>query len=105
MSTPSVYSRRLTVRQRLRPADIHRLYRYAEIGNICLAALKSGPLTTPELAYKMAEAKGFDTSDKTLMLTLTARAIYSTRSMQLREKVVEAARGNKSRRMILWRLP
>jgi hypothetical protein len=88
-------------------ADIHRLYRYAEIGNLCLDALKAGPLTTPQLGVKLAEAKGFDVTDRALLKTLNARVIASMRSMEKRRKVLNSGRckirGNG--RVCVWTLP
>ncbi|HEX3944744.1 MAG TPA: hypothetical protein VHW69_11720 [Rhizomicrobium sp.] len=75
--------------------------RYAELSSLCFVALASGPLSTPALAMKVAEAKGFDTGDKVLLHSLTYSVVSSMRSMEKRLKVRRAAKG----RYVTWALP
>jgi len=75
------------------------LFRYAELSSLCFAA--SGPLSTPALAMKVADAKGFDTGDKVLLHSLTYSVVSSMRSMEKRRKVRRAAKG----RYVTWALP
>jgi hypothetical protein len=73
--------------------NLAHLLRYAELSGLCLAALASGPLWTPALAAKVAEAKDFDRGDKVLLHSITYAVVSSMRSMEKRQKVRRAAKG------------
>lgn len=81
--------------------DLSHLFRYGELGSLCLVALAEGQKTTPELAKAVAEAKGFDTGDKVLLKSLTYSVVCSMRGMESRRKVRRVGKG----RLVTWALP
>ncbi len=82
-------------------SDVSHLFRYGELASLCLSALKRGPLSTPAIAAKVAEAKGFDTGDKVLLKRLTLSVVHAMRGMEGRRKVRRTGKG----RVVTWTLP
>lgn len=84
-------------------ADIHRLFKHRELGNLCREALaKSGPQDTRELALYAMQAKGLDTGDSALAKAITFRVIQTLRMQAKRGKVLD--QGKRGGR-IVWALP
>ena len=89
-------------------SDPSHLFRYGELGSLCLAALADGPLSTPAIAAKVAEAKGFDTGDKVLLKSLTLAVVMSMRGLENRQKVKDGGSYNpdgRRGRTRVWALP
>jgi|KBSMisStandDraft_5_1062788.scaffolds.fasta_scaffold831871_1 hypothetical protein len=88
--------------------DLTHLFQYGELASLCLAALSGGPLSTPAIAAKVAEAKGFDTQDKVLLKTITFRVVTTMRGLESRQKVKDGgslkANGKRGRTRI-WAIP
>lgn len=78
--------------------DLSHLFRYGELRSLCLSALAEGPLTTPEIAAKVAVAKGFDTGDRVMLKTLGLAVVHAMRALEGRRKVRQADKG----RVITW---
>lgn len=88
--------------------DLSHLFRYGELGSLCLAALSDGPLSTLAVAAKVAAAKGFDTDDKVLLKSLCYSVVASLRSMEQRRKVRDGGSFHPSgrrKRSRFWMLP
>ena len=88
--------------------DLSHLFRYGELGSLCLAALSDGPLSTMAVAAKIAAAKGFDTDDKVLLKSLCYSVVGSLRSMEQRRKVKDGGSYHPSgrrKRSRFWKLP
>jgi hypothetical protein len=67
--------------------DLLRVFRYGEIGALCIKELAQGERTTRQLAEYLLAAKGLDTGDKVLAKTLALSVVQSMRGMANRRKV------------------
>ena len=69
--------------------DLLRVFRYAEIGALCVKTLAEGKeeRTTRDLAAKLMAEKGSDAQDRVLMKTLCLSVVHSMRGMMQRHKV------------------
>lgn len=85
-------------------ADLHRLFRHRELGNLCREALaKSGPQDTRELALYVVAAKGLDAGDNPLVQAIGYRVIQTMRMQQKRGKLAD--RGKRAGRIVWALLP
>ncbi|GFO83483.1 MAG: hypothetical protein A49_31100 [Methyloceanibacter sp.] len=68
--------------------DTLRLFKRGELAELCKAALADeGPLTTPELALRVARAKGLDEDDKVLRQSIAYRIVQALRLQWKRGKI------------------
>ena len=82
--------------------DLLRVFRYGEIGALCIEELAKGPLTTRQLATALLGRKGLDKGDKVLAKTVAMSVVHSMRGMSQRRKVrLAGKRANVS----VWALP
>lgn len=71
--------------------DTLRLFKRGEIATICKDALaKEGPLTTRELALRVARAKGFDETDAVLRKSLCLRIVQALTLQWKRGKIASS---------------
>lgn len=85
-----------------RYVDLHRLFRYGEVGAICNEALAAkGELDTRQLAQHVMAVKGLDTDDKELAKSLTLRIVHALRRQERRGKIWGAG---KRKGVRVWRL-
>ena len=67
--------------------DLLRVFRYGEIGALCIKELANGERTTRQLADMLLRAKGLDVGDRVLAKTLSLSVVHSMRGMANRRKV------------------
>lgn len=68
--------------------DLLRVFRYGEIGALCIKTLADGKeRTTRDLAAVLMAEKGLDGQDRVLMKTLCPSVVHSMRGMKHRRKV------------------
>jgi hypothetical protein len=81
--------------------DLSRVFRRGETTDLCLGALKSGPLDTRELSLVVMAAKGLDTSDRVLCKAVALRIVQTLRMRQRRGDIDGETR---RKGVCLWRL-
>jgi hypothetical protein len=79
--------------------NLGMLFRGRELGQMCNAALASGPKDTRELAAYVIREKGLDLDDKPLRISIQLRIVNA---MSMREKRGTAARTGKRRGALVW---
>lgn len=84
-------------------AETCRLFARGEKWALCKKALtETAELTTKQLAIAIMQAKGFDTKDAALALTMTKNLTSTLRNRWLRGELVMVG---KRKGMSVWRLP
>lgn len=79
--------------------DTHRLFKYGEVFQLAVDALKHGPVNTRDLSLAIMEAKGLDTKDRVLAKAVAARLINILRKQLLRGSIVN---GGKFKGVRIW---
>jgi hypothetical protein len=67
--------------------DLLRVFRYGEIGALCIKELVNGERTTRQLADMLLREKGLDPKDRVLAKTLCLSVVHSMTGMAKRRKV------------------
>lgn len=67
--------------------DLLRVFRYGEIGALCVKELAQGERTTRQLADMLLREKGLDPKDRVLAKTVCLSVVHSMRGMANRRKV------------------
>jgi hypothetical protein len=80
--------------------NLGRLFKGRELGQMCSAALADGPKDTRQLAEHIIQAKGLDTADKHLRISIQLRVVNA---MRMREKRGQVARQGKQAQAIIWK--
>ncbi len=84
-------------------ADVHRLFKHRELGQLCHQALaQHGTMDTRELAAFAMQAKGLDAGDKALAKAIAYRVVMALRMQHKRGKIAD---GGKRKGVRLWALP
>ncbi|MBS0274478.1 MAG: hypothetical protein JSR55_08760 [Proteobacteria bacterium] len=82
--------------------DLLRVFRYGEIGALCVAELANGERTTRQLADMLLRHKGLDPKDRVLAKTLCLSVVHSMRGMTQRRKAILVT---KRAGVCVWALP
>lgn len=82
--------------------DLHRLFKRGEMVKLASAAMRAeGPLSTSDLARRIATAKGFDTGDAVLHKAIAFRLVHALRVAEKAGKLADAGRRGSVR---IWKL-
>lgn len=84
-------------------ADLHRLFRRAELFAMCKRALAEGPRTTPALAEYVMAVKGLDVTDKVLRRAIAYRVVQTMGVHERQRHVVSPGKAKGG--IKIWSLP
>lgn len=83
--------------------DLHRLFKRGELITLAQNALANdGPLSTGEIAERIARAKGLNGNDKVLRKAIMFRLVHVLRLQAKRGKLVTTGKRGVS---LVWKLP